>query len=528
MKNLKQIPFTDLENIPLLIKDFLKGNILDFKEEIFNLENVGKKIQPKENLFSDEKRNILYDVLKVQLQNLSLTSLQSKNLEALKENNVFTITTGHQLNLFSGPVFFIYKILQTIKTATYLTKHFPDARFVPMFWMATEDHDFEEINHFKTDQSFYEIAGKAGGPVGKVEIESTEFISVFEEEFKDAVYGQELISLMKTAYNKGNNLADATKIIVHHLFSEYGLLIIDGDDVALKKQMISVFEDELLNQSLKKYSAKKVEYLENKYGKVQVNPREINLFYLSETRNRIEFLNNEYQIVDTEIRFSKEEMLAELKNFPERFSPNALMRPVFQEFILPNIAYIGGNAEIMYWLELKDYFEKIELEFPILIPRNSFLMLHEKTVEKISNLHLEINDIFKNINDLSKEVLLEDNAILKQLDQVEIQLAAQFSQLKSASENTDITFGNLVDAEKTRQLKSFNRMKKRLLRAEKIKQHELLERLENLFSKIHPAGIWQERVYNFSIYYANEGKSWLQFCLDEMPVQNPSLVIAQV
>lgn len=315
---------------------------------------------------------------------------------------------------------------------------------------------------------------------------------------------------------------------MHHLFSDYGLLIIDGDDVALKKQMIPVFEDELRNQTLIKYSAEKVEFLENKYGKVQVNPRDINLFYLSETRNRIEFLNEEYQIVDTEIRFSKEEMHAELKNFPERFSPNALMRPVFQEFILPNISYIGGNAEIMYWLELKDYFKQIELEFPILIPRNSFLMLHEKTVEKISKLHLEIIDIFKNINELSKEVLLEDNAILKQLDQVELQLSAQFSQLKSASESTDVTFGNLVDAEQTRQLKSFNRMKKRLLRAEKIKQHELLERLENLFSKIHPTGIWQERVYNFSVYYAHEGKSWLQFCLDEMPVQNPSLVIAQV
>ena len=528
MKTLKTIPFSNLENIPTLIKDFLSGNLFDFQTDTFSLGNLKSKIQQKGNFFSENKRAILTESLTQQLKTLNLTALQNKNLALLKAENTFTITTGHQLNLFSGPVFFIYKILQTIKTAEYLKDQFPEFNFVPLFWMATEDHDFEEINHFKTETNFYRIEGHSGGVVGKIKPENIDFIADFEQEFKNSPFGAELISLLKGSYQSTNNLTEATRFLVQQLFSQYGLLMIDGDDAELKKQMIPTFKNELQNQSLKKYSKNIVEFLEEKYGKVQVNPRDINLFYLSETRNRIEFIDNYFQIVDTDIRFSKDEMFAELQNFPEKFSPNALMRPVFQETILPNIAYIGGNAEIMYWLELKDYFKKLELPFPILIPRNSFLMLKEKTVEKIEKLDLKIEDFFKNFNQLSKDILLEDHAVLKQLDAAELQLKNQFSALKTSAKSTDVTFGNLVEAEETRQLKSFNRMKKRLLRAEKIKQQELLERLENLYHRIHPSGIWQERVYNFSNFYAIEGKIWLQFCLDEMPVENPDLVIAVV
>lgn len=528
MRILENFNFTDLDNIPQLIKDFLRGDLSDFNSEIFSLKNFQIKIIDKRNSFSAEKRSILTNSLNKQLINIKLSEKQKENLNLLNNENTFTITTGHQLNLFSGPAFFIYKILQTIKTASFLSQQFPDAHFVPIFWMATEDHDFQEINHFKTEQNFYEIQGNSGGVVGKIEPKDLDFISRFSKEFKDTVFGTELILMMKEAYKTGNNLTNATRILVQRLFSEFGLLMIDGDDAVLKKQMIPIFEDELKNESLKKCSSEIVTFFIDKYGKAQVNPRDINLFYLTETRDRIEYMDEKYQIVDKDITFSIDEMIAELKKFPEKFSPNALMRPVFQESVLPNLAYIGGNAEIMYWFELKDYFKKLQLPFPILIPRNSFLLLKEKTVEKISKLNLELNDIFKNFESVSKNLLLKDNEILKQLDFLEIQLNKQFQAMKSSAEITDQSFGQLVNAEKTRQLKSFNRMKKRLLRAEKIKQSEILERLRNLFLQIHPSGIWQERVYNFSCFYAEEGHSWLQFCLNEMPIENPELVIAVI
>ncbi|MFC6267052.1 bacillithiol biosynthesis cysteine-adding enzyme BshC [Frigoriflavimonas asaccharolytica] len=528
MKILENINFTDLNNIPQLIKDFLRGDLADFTSDMFSLENFQTKIERKENSFSAEKRSILADCLKKQLANVHLREKQTENLQLLNKKNTFTITTGHQLNLFSGPAFFIYKILQTIKTASFLSQKFPEAQFVPIFWMATEDHDFEEINHFKTEHNFYEIRGESGGVVGKIVPENLHFITEFSEEFQDSVFGTELNLIIKEAYKLGNNLTEATRTLVQRLFSEFGLLMIDGDDASLKKQIIPIFEEELQHQTLKKYSSDKVDFLINTYGKAQVNPRDINLFYLTDTRDRIEFANGNYHIVDKNISFTKDEMMQELQMFPEKFSPNALMRPVFQEFILPNLAYIGGNAEIMYWLELKDFFANLEIPFPILIPRNSFLFLKEKTVEKVAKLKLEIVDLFKNFENISKNLLLNNHEILEHLDFLEIKLKTQFSEMKTSAESTDITFGQLVVAEETRQLKSFDRMKKRLLRAEKIKQSELLDRARNLFTEIHPSGIWQERVYNFSVFYAEEGESWLQFCLKEMPIENPELVIAVI
>ncbi|WP_343660224.1 bacillithiol biosynthesis cysteine-adding enzyme BshC [Chryseobacterium sp.] len=528
MKTINKISFNDIESIPQLVKDFLHQKIEGFENNTFSLDHFRQQIHLKKDSFIPEKRNILSEVLEGQLLGLSLSSKQRDNLENLTLPNTFTITTGHQLNLFSGPVFFVYKILQTIKTCAYLKENFPDFNFVPIYWMASEDHDFVEINHFKTENNYYETNEKSGGPVGRIEISDTYFITEFEKEFKDSIFGTELILMMKEAYKPGNTLTEAIKILVNRLFSEFGLLILDGDSKELKNQIKEVFKDEILYFSLHKASKDKVDFLTEKYGKVQVNPREINLFYLSETRDRIEFNGQKYIIVDKNIQFTEEEILAELENHPEKFSPNALMRPVYQENVLPNLAYIGGNAEIMYWLELKDYFSKINIPFPVLIPRNSMLFLKEKTLGKIEKLNLKIEDFFKNFTVLTNQKILKDNPILQLLEEKEELLISNFSVLKASAETTEKSFGNMVKAEEVRQLKSFKRMKKRLLHAEKIKQNELLERLENLFLDVHPGKTWQERVYNFSVFFSDYGYSWLENCLEEMVVQDSKLIIVAI
>ncbi len=528
MKKNTSISFSDIESIPQLVKDFLSESIAGFENKNFSIKNIETQMKLKENSFSPEKRKMLSEVLKNQYSGFPLSDKQTDNLKFLENENTFTVTTGHQLNLFTGPVFFIYKILQTIKLADFLNEKFPRKKMVPVFWLASEDHDFEEINHFKTENHYYEIKPKSGGAVGKMQIEDDFFISGFEEEFRDSVFGTELILLMKKAYRKGNTFSEATKILVQELFADYGLLFVDGDDALLKNEMKTVFRDELLYQTLFETTKKTVEFLTEKYGKVQVNPREINLFYLSKTRKRIAFDGEKFIIVDKNISFTRNEILTELENYPEKFSPNALMRPVYQETVLPNLAYIGGNAEIMYWLELINYFEKINIPFPLLIPRNSLLFVSEKTLTKAEKLGLSVNDFFRNFAAVSKEVALKDNQILPLLEDEEIALKNSFDKIVEQSKLTDQSFGNLVKAEKTRQLKSFERMKKRLLRAEKIKQHENLERLENVFLKIHPAKNWQERVYNFSVFYADYGRKWFQVCYDAIDVEHPELAVFSV
>ena len=528
MKKKSSLIFTEINSIPQFIKDFLNGKFPEFKEDLFGLDNFKIKIENKTKNFSPEYRKTLSSALENQLGTLDLSDLQKANLSLLKNENTFTVTTGHQLNLFSGPVFFVYKILQTIKTAAYLKEYFPAENFIPIFWMATEDHDFAEINHFKTKQNYYEIKGKSGGVVGKIKLEDLAFISAFEEEYRDDVFGTELIMLLKKAYLKNESLTFATRFLVNELFSKYGLIMIDGDDKLLKSELKVTFRSELLHQDLFTTTKNSIEKLTDFYGKVQVNPREINLFYLSETRDRIEFDGENFQIVDKNLKFTKDEILSELENYPEKFSPNAVLRPVYQETILPNIAYVGGNAEIMYWLELKDYFKKIELDFPILIPRNSMLWLPEKVFSKLEKLQLTVADYFTNFDSLVKEKLLSNNQILDEINATEQTLKQQFDTLKSEASKTDITFCNLVEAEEIRQLKSFKRMRKRLLRAEKIKNSELLNRLEQLFLDIHPGKTWQERVYNFSTFYSELGQDFIEKSYEEMNVESSELIILQI
>lgn len=528
MKTIDKISFTDIESIPQLIKDFLNRDIEGFEDQTFTLDAVKMQIHQKQESFTQEQREVLYQALEKQLSAAPLSSEQEKNLHHLKSGNTFTITTGHQLNLFSGPVFFVYKILQTIKTCSYLKGHFPEFNFVPVYWMATEDHDFDEINHFRTENHYYEINEKSGGPVGRIHVNDSFFISEFEKEFRDSVFGTELILMLKESYKNGNTLTEAIRMFVNRMFAGYGLISIDGDCRILKQQIKDIFRDELMNFSLQKASRDKVGLLSGRYGKVQVNPREINLFYLSETRDRIDFDGNAYFIVDKNIRFTKEELIQELEEFPERFSPNALMRPVYQEKVLPNLAYIGGNAEIMYWLELKDYFSAVGLPFPVLIPRNSMLFIKEKTVNKIERLNLKPKSFFRNFAKVVENKILENQDILKVLENNEARLQQQFSELKTVAEITEKSFGNMVRAEEVRQLKSFMRMKKRLLHAEKIKQNELVERLETLFLEVHPSGTWQERVYNFSVFFADYGYDWLQSCLEEMEVEESKLIIVAI
>ncbi|MEC5394226.1 bacillithiol biosynthesis cysteine-adding enzyme BshC [Bergeyella sp. RCAD1439] len=524
MKKIDCIAFSALESVPDLVKDFLTEDLEWFDGVRFGEDNFERKIREREG-FSPERRRVLVEVLREQSADLQLTDKQRFNLDALLDEKTFTVVTGHQLNLYMGPSFFVYKILQTIKTAEYLREKFPGIQVVPVFWMASEDHDFEEINHFKTKDGFYEFRASSGGAVGRLKVEDTAFVSRFEESFSDRLFGAELIRWMREAYREGASLSQATRVLVQRLFSAYGLLVLDGDDSRLKAQMKPFFRKELLEQVLYETTAKRIGFLKERYGRVQVNPRAVNLFYLTATRDRIERQGEEYVVVDKNLRFTRTAILEELEKHPERFSPNALMRPVYQEVVLPNLAYIGGNAEVMYWLELQDYFAENNLSYPVLIPRNSVVCLDEKELRKAEKLGLLPRDFFGNFAEVVRGAMLKDVALEGVLRDSRLQVEQVFEVLKSRSVETDVTFGHLVAAEQARQLKSYERMHKRLVRAEKRKQAEKLERLETLFLRIHPGGVWQERVFNFSVFYADYGRLWIEECYEKMNVDKSELLI---
>lgn len=500
------IPFKETEYFSEFITDYLsqKAELRCLYHRFPLATNFPAQIKEKQAHYSAENRDILAQALERQYKNLSISKETYQNIEALRQENTFTITTGHQLSLFTGPLYFIYKIVTTIVSCQQLKKLYPQYNFVPIYWMATEDHDFEEINHFSFRGQKLSWHAEQSGMVGDFSTEGLERIShILKVLLGKSHQGQYLASLFERAYERHKTLASATRYLVNELFTPYGLVIIDGNDKALKELLVPYFKRELLENASHKEVEKTLAYIKsvNKNYTEQVHPREINIFYVKDgIRERIVKDEQGYTVLNTSIRFSEEEILRHLECFPEYFSPNVILRPLYQELILPNLAYIGGGGEIAYWLELKDMFAQYEVPFPMLMLRNSVLLISEAQEKKLHKLGLIHHDIF-----LKNNIL--ENKITQRLSEYPIDFSAQraclqehFAQLHQIAAHTDKSFLGAVKAQEAKQLKGLDNLEKRLLKAQKKKYRETLDRVIDLRVSLFPKESLQERVDNFSEY----------------------------
>ncbi|PHQ56942.1 MAG: bacillithiol biosynthesis cysteine-adding enzyme BshC [Lutibacter sp.] len=506
------IPFQNTGYFSKLICDYLenKPELSKFYGNYPDLDGFKNQIDLKKTAFNIQSRNLLVKVLKQQFQNSSISNKTIQNIELLSNNNTFTITTGHQLNIFTGPLYFLYKICTTINLTKTLNEEFPNYNFVPVYWMATEDHDFDEINFFNFKGKKITWNNESSGAVGR--LKTINFDAVFDEfstligHSKDANY---LKKLFQNSYLEHDNLTDATRYLVNELFKEYGLVIVDGDNAQLKKQFAPQIKDELLNNTSFNEVSKTNKKLKENYT-IQVNPRKINLFYLKDDlRERIIFDNNRYLINNTNLIFSKDELLNELSTYPERFSPNVIMRPLFQETVLPNLCYIGGGGELAYWFQLKHYFKNVNIPFPILLLRNSVLLASEKQLAKSCKLNISLNELF-----LKQERLIAKK--IKEISEIEIDfskqkkhLQQQFIDLKKLAKQTDISFLGAVLAQEKKQLNGLNNLEKRLLKAQKRKLSDLVERIKVLQNELFPNQSLEERTRNFSEIYLKLGSDFI-------------------
>ncbi|MDC1262049.1 bacillithiol biosynthesis cysteine-adding enzyme BshC [Polaribacter sp.] len=507
-----QLPFEKTGFFSKTMLDYLakKESIKPFYHNYPDLVGFRNQLEEKEKSFNLESRNVLSKSLEKQYQGFDLSEATQNNIKLLKQKNTFTVTTGHQLNLFTGPLYFLYKIFSTINLAEEISKKFPTKNIVPVYWMATEDHDFEEINYFNFQEKKVQWNLESGGAVGRL---STEGLSDVFEEFSSHLgstkNAKELKKLFSEGYLKHKNLADANRFIANELFKDYGLVILDGDDLALKKMLSPIVKDELENETSFHTVSETILALEKNY-KVQVNPRAINLFYLSEnSRERILFENGIYKINNTNITFSKEEILREVDENPLAFSPNVIVRPLYQEVVLPNLCYIGGGGEIAYWLELKSYFEKVAVPFPILLLRNSVQIVSEKQQKKLTSLKISHQELFLKQQDLLSKKVLENTDIDLDFNLKIESLQKQFTELKEVAKKTDISFVGAVNAQEKKQIKGLENLQRRLLRAEKRRQKELVDRITDLQRQLLPNQSLEERQRNFSDYYLAYGTPFL-------------------
>ena len=359
-----------------------------------------------EHQFSPEKRNILANILLRQYNGIELTSQQVNNIEALKQSNSFTVVTGQQIHPIMGPFFVWNKIISTIQTANQLGKEYTDKKFIPVFWMASEDHDFEEISGIPFMGKNYEWMEENGGPVGKLPTKN--ILTLLDNIQQDFATDEKIVAQIesfKVHYQQFDNLADASRSFMQTYFADSGLLVLDPNEPELKQDFVNQFLHEIKPSFFEDFT-QQASILKELNLPISVNPRKTHLFYLDQQqRLRIDKGEENYTTVKKEMEWTESQLQELAKTSPESLSPNVLMRPLYQQSILPNVVYVAGPSEFYYWMLTPKAFKTAGLAIPRLQLRASSVIVNKGIEKKMQRLKLDMNQIFQSYSVLETLVL---------------------------------------------------------------------------------------------------------------------------
>jgi bacillithiol biosynthesis cysteine-adding enzyme BshC len=513
--NATQLPYHSTGLFSKLVNDYIeaKPSALAFANYAPNLEGVAKAIEQRAKFPVD--RNVLVSVLKEQYLNVTPNKAVHTNVELLLQENTFVVTTAHQPNIFTGPLYFFYKIIHAIELAADLKKQFPHNNFVPVYYMGSEDADIDEVGSFYLDGTKHQWITKQTGAIGRMKVDDAllGLIKNIEGFWSVKKQGGEALESLKNAYTKGATINQATLSLVNDYFGKYGLVVLQPDEVKLKTQFIPVMEKELLSQFSQKALQPTIADLAASYH-VQTEGRSLNLFYLKDNlRARIELDNSIYKIVDTDLEFTQAEIIAELHAHPDRFSPNVILRGVYQETILPGVVFIGGGGELAYWLELKNVFKEAGVHYPVLQLRNSFLFVKQKLWEQWTALGFNYADLFKPLLELDVKLVKSHAQENLSLAHFQEKLTALYKDIQTEVIKVDPTLGEHTFNLSVQSHKKLAELEKKMLKAEKRKQATNIERVHKIKKELFIHDSLQERVDNFAQWVGEFGWAWVDAIL---------------
>ncbi len=458
----------------------------------------------------DIPRESLVRVLNGQYQALNPTAPVVENIAALGEPGTFTVTTAHQPTLFLGPLYFIYKAITTINLAREVqsaTGH----RIVPVFVLGSEDHDLDELNHIHLFNKTLEWQPGQTGAVGSMDSATLRpVLDELKSILGDSAPAQALFARIERAYTSSATFGEATQALLHEIFGRFGLVVLNMNHPVLKRHFIPVLRAELLEQVSQRLVGEATERLNAAGFKTQATPREINLFYLVKgLRERIVQEGDVYKVLNTELVFPREAMLDEVEQHPERFSPNVVLRPLYQEMILPNLAYIGGGGELAYWLERKPLFEHFGVNFPMLVRRNSALWIDREGGKKLRKLGFEPVHFFADTDSLVRDYIAAHASGEVSLEPELADMKDLYERMAQKAASVDPTLENAVRADAVKAAASLEQWQSRLIRAEKQKHEVALNQIRAGKEKLFPGGGLQERHDNFLAYLLKYGEVFL-------------------
>ncbi len=473
-------------------------------------------------------RAVFSAVLTEQYASLPVQERVRANIEALGQEGVFCVTTAHQPVLLLGPLYFLYKAIGTIKVAEE-AQHLTGRRVVPVFVLGSEDHDLEELNHVRLFGQDLRWEPGLRGPVGIMPTHTLrpvlEALKVILGESENA---RTLWEVIRAAYEEQPTFAQATRALLHHFFGTYGLVVADLNDARLKRHFMPIMRDELLHQIAHRLVSETIEQLKALGYKEQAPPRPINLFYLQPgSRERIVWEGDVYKVLNTPLVFTQEAMMAELEAHPERFSPNVVLRPLYQETILPNIAYVGGGGELAYWLERRSLFEHYGVPYPMLIRRHSVLWFDKDAIKRSLKFGFPPQRYFDDPDTLVRELVAARADAGVDLSAEMAELQGIYERLAQRAKAIDPTLVGAIRADAVKALGQLEHWQNRLLRAEKQRHEVTIGQLRALREKLFPQGGLQERTDNFIPYYLKYGEQFLETLMAQLKPFDQGFVLLE-
>ncbi|HRN80623.1 MAG TPA: bacillithiol biosynthesis cysteine-adding enzyme BshC [Ferruginibacter sp.] len=508
----QKIPYADTGILKGLIEDYLaqRPDLKSFYRHSPDLSGIKASIAQRE-LFPVHRQQLV-SVLKQQYAGLPEHPKVLEHIELLNHSNTFTVCTAHQPNLFTGPLYSIYKMVHAVRLATELESTLTGYRFVPVYYIGSEDADLEELGHAVVNGKKYTWQTPQQGAVGRMQVdkELTDLIEEMYAQLGVTSHGAAIVDLFRKAYTPGRKIADATHILVHHLLGPYGLVVLDPDSDELKKSFLPVAHKELAEGFSYKAVRETIEQFPSHYN-VQAGGRPLNLFYLEgDARVRIDRETDHTFTAEGIFKnITQDELMKRFEESPARCSPNVILRPLFQEMILPNVAFIGGGGELGYWLELTKVFEAAAVPYPVLILRNSYLALQKKVADKWNRWGLPVEKMFLPETKLVQEFIRMKEGERIQLDDAMHEIQEVYNRMKAQAVAVDATLEKHVNALAHKAIQRIQQLEKKLLNRSK-KQHELvLQQIHSFREMYFPGGSLQERVENVAGLYAAYGPAFI-------------------
>ncbi|MBK8955546.1 MAG: bacillithiol biosynthesis cysteine-adding enzyme BshC [Saprospiraceae bacterium] len=500
---------------------------LPLTDSISDTEQLERAIRERKNFKSREK---LVEILRNQYRDFTCSEPTQKNIEALLHSNCFTVVCAHQPSLLGGPLYWVYKIISTIATCKRLNNQYPQYNFVPVYFAGNEDHDFEEINHLHIFSKKIVWNEQYGSAVGRLPVHN--LITVFneiKEIFKANAFAREFMDRQIQLAENADSYSTYFKSFVEMLFGKYGLIYFHPDDAQAKTLWTEVLLKELREEFIYNTCKKSCEdILKNGYS-LQVHPREINLFYHHPTgRKRIVKIDsNHFELVDADLKWDAESIYNEAQQHPEHFSPNVMLRPVYQELLFPNVAFIGGAAEINYWLQLYSAFQALKIPFPALIRRHSLWYIDVSISAKISKSGFENSDFFKSKNALESILLNRHQEESPVQETLFAHIEEQLSQLKNQIKDLDAPTQASITAEAQKISKSLEHIGQKIRKHQKSKLDHEIQLISKIKDSLFPEDKPQERHFNFLPYYFQWGENYFDALLERFAVKPTEFMIAE-